>query len=404
MYHLFVRDANFNRVEPIEDFTSLEIIQRFNSVGSWMLEMSTDSKAAKEIIKPKSGIVVVRDGKTILSGTVTSRKRVWNSNNDRLTIVGADDNVWLNRRIVYPEIAGDFSLNSYDIRKGNAETVMKQFVDVNAGSTALPERKILSTEINRGIGKQVTGKGRFNNLLDFLQALALAGGDIGFKVVQVNKQLEFQVYQPADKTKSAFFSPLLGNLMSFEYTHDNPETNYTIVGGGGEGADRIIKQRGDSSSIAEYGRMESFIDQRNTTELDELEQSITEELAEKAHKTSLSISPIDTDMLAFGRDYNLGDKVSVVLTQPNEVVTIETLNYFLSAYQSASIDIERVRKVQEKLQVLQDVVREIKITITPEGESISPMVGTPDSTGNSILGIFKKMNKFNKRISNLERR
>lgn len=404
MYQLYVRDENFNRIEPIEDYTNLDLIPRFNGVGSWVLDLPTDSRAAKEIIKSKVGIVVVKDGKTLMSGPVTGRKRTWNSNEDKLTIAGSDDNIWLNRRLTYPDIAGNFAASAYDIRRGVAETIMKQFVYVNAGPGALPERRILSVESDRGVGKSITGKARFNNLLEFLQALALAGGDIGFKVVQVNRQLEFQVYQPADKTMSAFFSPLLGNLIDFEYTLDDPETNFTIVGGGGQGADRILKQRGDSASISEYGRMESFIDRRDTTETDELEQSMSEELAGKANKTSLSISPIDTDMLAFGRDYNLGDKVSVVLTRPNEVVTTETLHYFLSAYQTAAVDIERVRKVQEKLQVIKDVVREIKITITPEGESISPVVGTPESTSNSILGIYKKMSNFTKRLSNLERR
>jgi hypothetical protein len=44
--------------------------------------------------------------------------------------------------------------------------------------------------------------------------------------------------------------------------------------------------------------------------------------------------------------------------------------------------------------VIQDIVREVKISITPEGESISPMVGTSDSNNNAILGIFDKMKKL----------
>jgi hypothetical protein len=32
-----------------------------------------------------------------------------------------------------------------------------------------------------------------------------------------------------DKTKTAFFSPLLGNLISFEYESTTPEANFVIV-------------------------------------------------------------------------------------------------------------------------------------------------------------------------------
>jgi hypothetical protein len=57
----------------------------------------------------------------------------------------------------------------------------------------------------------------------------------------------------------------------------------------------------------------------------------------KRNKIVLTLQPIDTPQLAFGRDYGLGDKVSIVLTQPNEVIDIETLYYFISAYQTVPV-------------------------------------------------------------------
>jgi hypothetical protein len=239
--------------------------------------------------------------------------------------------------------------------------------------------------------------------MELLTSLAVNGGGLGFRVVQVDDSLEFQVYKPSDKTRSAFFSPLLGNLAAFDYSNENPEANYVLVGGGGEGAARIIKQKGDSSSIAKYGRMESFVDQRNTSEDGELNQSLDEELTSKSEKHSFNFTPIDTPQLAFGRDYGLGDMMSIVLTQPNEIVTKETLQYFVSFYQTVQEENIRIRKIQEKLDVIQDIVREVKISISPSGATISPVVGTQDSNTNTILGIFDKMKKITKRISNLER-
>src|SRR5690606_2488261 len=109
-------------------------------------------------------------------------------------------------------------------------------------------------EEDKGLGKNITGRARFQNLLEFLSSLALSGGGLGFRVVQVGNNLEFQVYQPSNKTKSAFFSPLLGNLSSFEYSNDNPEANLVIIGGSGEGKDRIIMWKGDNESVTKYGR------------------------------------------------------------------------------------------------------------------------------------------------------
>lgn len=402
-YMIFVRDQYFNKVAEMNDFNNLELIPRFNNVGSFMLDLPTDSVASKELVKNKAGIIVKKDGQTLFSGTVTSRRRSFSSNGDTMTVGGKDDNFYLARTLAYPETNGQFNLKDYDVRTGSAETIMKEYVDYNIGQNAELSRRLLTIEPDTGLGSTVTGRARFDNLLDLLSSLAIQGGGLGFNVVQVGDSLQFKVYQPTDKTRSAFFSPLLGNLSAFEYSNDDPEANIVIVGGAGEGVNRIIQWKPDNESIVKHGRTEVFVDQRNTADLTELNQSLDEELTSKAEKVSLNFTPIDTPSLSFGGDYNLGDKVSIVLTQPNEIVDIETLHYFISAYQTVEFRSEKVRKIQEKLQVIQDVVREVKISIVPDGVTIIPVVGTTESNSNSIFNIFDKMRKMTKRLSNLER-
>jgi hypothetical protein len=406
-YKIYVRDANLNRVAEVDDFNSLDLVLRFNSPSSWVLNLPTDSFAARELIKQRAGIIVVRDGQTILSGMVTNRKRKWEVLGDVTTVSGVDDTVWLARRLAYPVPSGPpYTTAEHDVRTDKAETVMRQYVDYNAGPNARSERRVprLTLAVDQGRGKTVTGRARFDVLIDLLSSLALAGGDLGFRIVQVGQNLEFQVYQPTDKTKTAIFSPLLGNLREFEYSSDDAEANYVIVGGQGEGTARTFVERGDSTSITKYGRIESFLDRRDTTDDTELNQAIDEELAQKAEKMSLSISPIDTEQLKFGREYGLGDKVSVVITHPNEIIEMEEVYYFLNFFQVGPFYNERLKKIQEKIDVIQDVVREVKISITPEGETIQPSVGTPESLSSSILGIFDTVKKLKRRISNLERR
>lgn len=405
MYEIYVRDASLKRIGQITDFTQLDLIPRFNAVGSFALDLPTDSFAARELIKPKYGIIVKKDGVNIFGGTVTGRQRSFNADGDSLTLSGVDDMAYLAHRLAYPEPSVDFHLQDYDVRTGLAEKIMKEYVDVNAGPNApVTSRRMLSIQPDMGLGLKVTGRARFHNLLEFLSSLALTGGGLGFNVVQVGQSLEFRVYRPTDKTKTAFFSPLLGNLAEFKYSHDNPEANMVIVGGGGEGKDRILKWKQDNASIAKFGRIETFKDRRDTTEQEEVEQSLDEALVEGSEQHIFSFTPVDTPQLSFNKDYSLGDKVSIVLTQPNEVIDIETLHYFISAYQSVPVQSERVRKIQSKLDVIQDIVREVKISITPNGDVISPTVGTEDSNTRSILGIFDKMKKLTKRINHLERR
>lgn len=379
MYEIYVRNQNLERVAQVTDYQKLEIVQRFNEAGTWVLNgLPSDSPATEELLNQQAGIVVKRNDVTLFSGYVSRKNRHWNSDSDTVTVSGYDDTAILSHRLAYPVPAGPpYSSSDYDVRTGLAEAVMKQYVEVNIGTNASSERTVrgLAVELDRGLGGSVTGRARFHTLHELLKSLALAGGGLGYRILQVGSGLEFQVYQPTDKTSEVVFSPLLGNLLDFEYELINPEFNYVIAGGGGEGVNRKFVEEGNNGSISDFGRFESFKDQRNTTDTGELRQSLEEALSEGAEQTSLSISPIDTENIAFGKDYMLGDKISVVLTQGNE-----------------------------KLETIREVVREVKITVTQDGERISPVVGTSESLAHPVLGIYDKMKKLGKRLSNLERR
>jgi hypothetical protein len=403
-YNLYVRDQYFNRVAEIENYQSLTLKPQFNLVGTWALTLPFNCPAAFELIKPKTGIIVVRDGITIFSGPVMQKQRKWSKDEDMLTINGYDDNVVLQHFIALPTQVGPPYDADYDVRTGPAETVMKQYVDANIVSGAQSNRKQnITIETDQGRGSSVKGNARFNTLLDLCGTLALAGGGLGFKIVQNGNALQFQVYQPTDKTKSVIFSPLLGNLIDFDYTETAPQANYIIAGGTGQGASRTTQESGDSDSIVTYGRIEEFLDQRDTTDPTQLQQAISAELSQKANQTNLSMTATDTDGMAFVRNYNLGDKVTVILTQPDVVNEIDELTSFISLYQTEMITVERLREVQTVANVITDVIRQVTITIDQSGETINPVIGSPDSTVRPGLNIFTKIKQINKRLINLER-
>lgn len=403
-YNVYVRDQYFNRVAEVENYQSLTLKPQFNLVGTWALTLPTNCPAAFELIKPQSGIIVVRDGVTIFSGPVMQKQRKWSKDDDMLTINGYDDNAVLQHFIAFPTQIGPPYNADYDVRTGPAETVMKEYVDANIGSGAQSNRKQnITIETDQARGSTVTGNARFNTLLDLCGTLALAGGGLGFKVVQNESELQFQVYQPTDKTTSVIFSPLLGNLIDFDYTETSPQANYIIAGGTGQGASRETVESGDSTSIATYGRIEEFMDQRNSTDTTQLQQSVDTELSQKANQTNLSMTAMDTDGMAFIRDYNLGDKVTVILTQPETFTEIDELDYFISLYQTGSMTVEKLKEIQIVSTVITDVIREVTITIDQNGETINPVIGSPDSTVRPGLNIFSKIKQINKRLINLER-
>lgn len=224
----------------------------------------------------------------------------------------------------------------------------------------------LTLDTDPVIGSSVTGRARWQTVLELLQGLALSGGGLGFRLRQSGTALQFQVYQPGNPT--AVFAEELGNLAGFEYESTAPEANYIICGGSGEGTARAIKEGQDSTFVAVWGRIEKFADRRDTNASAELGQEITEQLEENQESADLSITPIDIPGMSYGTHYDLGD--SVIVLADGEI---------------------------------HERIREVRIVLTPEGpQTTTPVIGTPGRL--DIFRLFRVFRKQEKRLTNLERR
>jgi hypothetical protein len=384
-YIVYLRDSDLSRIGELP-FSILDLRLMFSDVSKWQLTMSADVDIAGDI-QFGQGIIVERDNQIILSGPITHIDYQWDSNSNQFVLSGVEETIVLFDRLASPVPSGPpYSASDYDVRTGVASTIMREYVNVNAAAGATVARRVAGLILGTPdplVGSAVTGRARFDGLLTLLQSLALAAGDIGFRVVQSETTAEiiFQVYAPADKTLSVIFSPQLGNLRTFRYTADVADVNYVVVGGGGEGTARVFVEQGDIDSILYFDRrIEQFRDRRDTSDTTELAQTATEELAGGAARTSLQITPIDTDGLSFVTDYGLGDKVTVVANGA-----------------------KRGRTVPPSV-TIQDLIREIHITVNRDGETVEPSIGTPESGRYDLFRLFDRLSHTESRIGNLERR
>lgn len=348
-YLIQARDASLNLQGEVGDWQQLDLVHRFNAPSSWALTFPPSSPVAATLAAPGAGIKITRNDVVILSGPVTRIERVWDAGTDSLVVSGVDDLIWLARRTARPEApATTTATNEHDVRgPAVAETVLRQYVDVNAGPSALASRRVtgLTLAADGARGTTVTGRARFQNLLEFLAGLALSGGDLGFTIVQSGTSLEFRVYQPQDRSSTAVFSHDLGNLAGYSYVREAGAGNFAIVGGQGEGTARKFYEQGNSASIVHWGLSEFFLDRRDipAAAVTELSQAATEELAARAQTTQLTLRPIDTDAATYLTDYAVGDRVKVLADDST----------------------------------ITDVVREVRIRYRQhEAEVITPTVGT----------------------------
>ncbi len=363
-YEVFIRDENGDRVSQLEDFTNLTFIRRFNSIGSWTL---TSNPSALAGLTKKGGLEVFRNGKPHFSGIV---RRFQDDDGLVLIAGGADDLKVLSAELALPDPAGAPYSIEYDVRSDVAETVVKQFVELNLGPSAISARRIpgLTVETDYGRGSLVTGRARFETVFELVNSLAIQGG-IGFRI----KNLEFQVFVPEDKSGTILFSKELGTLGKYSFTVEAGASNYLFCGGSGEGAVRTIVEGSDPASILSWGRTEAFLDKGNASSLEELNAAMEEDLVKNSEKASLVFSPIVSESMKPVDDYDVGDMVSSVIS-----------------------GITMVHRV-----------REMKTTLDGQGgETVEIAIGTEGASSDlsRLSNIYSRMRGIDQRVSTYERR
>lgn len=378
-----LRDWTGVRVAQIDDIVKLQFVVRHQDVGSWVLDLHPDAAAAAVLretlnagVVRHAGIEVVRGGNLILSGPVTQIEGSRKGMTERVTLSGSDDTVWLGRREAKPQpatAAPPYSTDAYDVRTGVGSSVLIGYVNANLGPGALVARRVpgLVMAPDPLVGSNVTGQGRYQPVLELVQGLAVAAGDLGFRIISTGGGgLQFQVYQPVDRSATVKFSQALGNLGDYDYKMTAPAGNYGIGGGSGELTARTIVEEGDSASIATWGLSEFFRDRRDTTDTTQITQSLDEELTKRAATRAVTITPIDMPQVAFGVHYGLGDLVTAVV---------------------------------DDLQIV-EVVREVKITYSAAGQIVEPTLASPGSGPPSLPTFFHDTTRTKTRVVDLERR
>lgn len=370
-YLIFMRDIQQRRIAELDTYASASFKPRFNQVGFWQLTVPYQDRL-RPLFIPGNGIIVMRNGVPIISGPIRHFRRHLTSTSNTYDLSGPDDVVWLNDRLAYPVPLGPpYASQEADVRTGVAETVIKGYVTDNAGPAASVARQVTSLVVaaDQRRGSVVTGRGRFVELLPFITDLAISGGDLGYRVTQTNDTLVFDCYQPADRTASAIFSVSLGNLDGFDYDRNSAQANYIIAGGQGVGTARSFAEAGDGNSILDWGRTERFLDRRDVAATPELLQAIQKDIAEKAEQFELQLTPTPTDAMQYGRDYGLGDRVTVNVDGT----------------------------------LIQEVIREVSITLSADrGETVEPVIGTPGMRHR--LGFFSRFSHVQAALGLIQRR
>lgn len=375
---IFARDGGYVRRAQIEDFTACTFLLKDNDVGSFQLTVPYPSLGATWLLQPQAGIVIEADGDEVFSGPGRGKLRQNENGTQSLVFSGVDDNFWLLARQAHPQPATPappYGTTTWDIRTGRASTVLSQYVNVNLGPAAIAARRInaLTVAPDPLIGSTITGRGRWQPLLTFIQPLALASSPaLSFRILQSGNALVFSIVAPVDRSHSVVFSVETGTLGNFDYERTGANANYIYGGGAGHDAARLIVENEDGDDINEWGRVEEFLSRSDISSSTELAQAVNAELLAQTGTFRTDLSVIDTAGLSWPNDYGLGDITSFIVDGV---------------------------KIAEK-------VRAIQVDLGPNGdtETVTPSVSSPSPKATvREKALFALVRDLRSRVSNIER-
>ncbi|WP_432091836.1 siphovirus ReqiPepy6 Gp37-like family protein [Streptomyces sp. NRRL F-5630] len=346
--------------DPLDGWTSVDATRKFNEPGSGSVTFPARPEILAQL-QPGNRLVMIRDGVVWMAGPMEiPTDYAWdlseNAGPGTITANFSDDLATAAGYITWPAPASAWTAqqgNTWWEATANAETTIRNLINLNCGPGARSDRRIpgLILAPATGVGTATATRTRFEPLLEVCRRAALGGGGLGFRVDQTGTQLVFSVYAPRDLTRTARFSIGLGNLRSLQAKVSAPTATHALVAGTEtEGVTtRTFVQRADTTAVASWWRVEQYVDGSAETDAD---GALTADgdalLAEQAAPVELATVTVDTPQLRAGRDYDLGDKVTVALPTGLEVA---------------------------------DLVRSIHLQATPDsGEYVAAVIGSPEAT------------------------
>ncbi|MFF2009177.1 siphovirus ReqiPepy6 Gp37-like family protein [Streptomyces sp. NPDC058195] len=387
--HFLVTDRNLRVVgDPLDGWTRLTCDLNHNAPASGSVSLPARPEYM-QLLQPGHRLVVIRDGQVWCAGPMEQpQDYTWDlaqNAGGSVTVTFSDDLARVAGYLTYPEPGKAFTAQdtvtdrARTFTNQNAEAVIRALVNENCGPGAVAARRIerLMLDDVAGVGGARSLRTRFEPLLDACRTAAAIDG-LGFRTRQVGTEIRFGVYRPVDRTRTARFSAGLGNLRSVSFTMGAPLATSELVQGGGDPSSAAtppnvrVYVEVASGAAADWYRVERLVDR--TGVLDdtggELTQAGTLALGDDNPQASLATVTVDTDDLRAGRDYELGDRVTVVLPTGLEVA---------------------------------DIVQTIRLEATPEtGELVTSVIGNNDRTTTSAT--VRTVRDLARRLGRLETR
>lgn len=368
--------------DPLADWTNLDATLRFNEPASGSVDLVAHPHVMAQL-QPGNRLVVIRDKEIWTAGPMEIPQDFsWGIGSEgepppgTVKVNFSDDLARPAGYLTWPDPADVWSGQPDTARQiltTNAEVIIRTLVNENCGPGALTARQIpgFALAALAGVGTTTSVNTRLEGLLATCRRVAIDGGGLGFRTRQTATQTQFEVYAPVDRTATARFAEGLGNLRAVTYKQSAPTVTHALVTGSEQATPRAYIEVADTAAAAGWGRVEQLVNGSADNDTNgQLTQEGTEALAGGSAPVELATVTVDTEDLKAGRDYGLGDRVTVALPTGVEVA---------------------------------DLVRSIHLQATPDsGEYVTSLIGSPEATTDPQM--VRLVRELSRRLGRLEAR
>lgn len=292
-----------------------KLVMKNNDIGSFQLTVNGNSPKAARFVPGWRVSILDDDGSVLGSGPATQiGQRLEDANRTRTdTLMGVTDHDVLATSVVIPNPTTPTDQTEAWKGTGAAETVIRNLISAQVGPTAPATYKnpYLRLDDDRKRGSNVAVASRFKNLLEEVQD-QLTAGNLIMDVYQSGTAIWVTFRQARDLTRSVRLTRKNSAVGSADLTMIAPTVTEAIVGGTGTGSARTLFRQ--SYGLGDWGRrVTQFIDRGSAGGSAEMQQAAKTALDEGVQKASVTFEANDIPRLRFGRNFKLGDKITVEL-------------------------------------------------------------------------------------------
>lgn len=341
-YQVRLYDTNGTLVAIFDDWRTLNIVRNLN--GYDLVTFSIDGNDSRTALFTLDAIIeiwrhVMLPGQDWYRECTamhrTPQQQLTETDTAIFTSYSRGLNDLLRRRSI-----GYYANTAYTLKSGPGETVIKEFVDENAGPSANSvDRKAdgttlgLTIEPDSGAGTVWSGARSWQNLLEVIQEISIYSS-VDFEIVRQGysgQDFLFRTGYPqlgTDRSATVNFSPTLGNMMVPSYTLSRTEeiTRAIVLGQGQENNRKVVVVESGDINDSPWNTIETTADARNQSTLAGLTDVGNVQLTKSTKQESFQFEVLQTATYQYGKDYFLGDLVQAgFLTVSNtiKIVSVE---------------------------------------------------------------------------------